>query len=563
MDEKLSRRNFLKGAATALAVGAAGATLSACTTDDPGAGTGSNTPAITWDREADVVILGTGAGGLCASIAAARAGATVLNIEKANEDDQGGNTRVAGNMWTTARTQADVPKYLQYQLAAAETLNDRDYLTALVEAGPTTLNAEFLPSCDVNVTVLGIFSPEFHALPGGDTVQAWQNEATANSQLWNALRAAADAESNIESLFETPGKRLITDNEGMVIGVVAGSGGKEINIKAKRGVVVATGGYEFNKYMLMNSYPGWPPFSRGTPYNTGDGILMAQKVGAGLWHMNASDSGTGALRCPGLNFGHGAYDSDDVPANMSKGRASATSKNHIRVDKHGRRFMPEDREDGHGYGNREYIYFYDGVECEWPRLPFWTIVDSEGAKTPIGSGRAEGRTFTWFTAYSGYDWSTDNSAEVAKGWIIKADTIEDLAAQMTAKQAGERTELNREDTVVDPAVLRKTIEDYNGYAAAGADLDFGRGAETMAPLVPPYYAVQTYPNQYNTQGGPKRNAKSQTLDAFDEPIPHLYTVGECGAGYGWVYNGGWNITEAMVTGIWAGNDVVTNEAWDA
>jgi len=84
----------------------------------------------------------------------------------------------------------------------------------------------------------------------------------------------------------------------------------------------------------------------------------------------------------------------------------------------------------------------------------------------------------------------------------------------------------------------------------------------MVPLEGPFYAVQVYPNQYNTQGGPKRNTKAQTLDAFDEPIPHLYNVSECGAGYAWVYNGGWNIAEAMITGFWAGENSVEETAWD-
>ncbi|MDR2493076.1 MAG: FAD-binding protein [Coriobacteriales bacterium] len=561
-NNKISRRSFIKGAAAVGAVGAAGAALGACTP------TGSAADNIKWDLEGDVVVLGTGAGGLCSSIAAARKGAKVLLLEKSNEDDQGGNTRVSGNMWTTA---TDPAEGLKYYIAASERVTDNEYLKALVEAGPA-LNTEFLDKLpDFNRLELAQFSPEFEALPGKGVIQAWQNGATVNGQLWNALRAAADLEANIEGHFETPGKRLITNEAGEVIGVVAEQGGKEINVKARKGVVLACGGYEFNEYLLQNSYPGWPPYSRGTPYNTGDGILMAQKAGAGLWHMNASDSGVGAILAPGLNFGHGAYDSDKVPVNIgfSVGRASAMFKNLLQLDKYGKRFMPEDRDDSHGYGRREYLFFYDGVKCEWPNLPFWTVIDKAGATTAIGMGAVNGpdgsplMTFTWFTARSGYTWSADNEAEVARGWIIKADTIEDLAAQMTAKQANERQNIGRAGVVVDPAVLRKTIEDYNGYCAAGNDPDFGRSPETMVALEPPFYAVQTYPNQYNTQGGPKRNAKAQTLDAFDKPIPRLYNAGECGAGYGWVYNGGWNNAEAMITGLWAGEGAAALESWDA
>lgn len=539
---KVSRRDFLKNTGILAAGSALGATLLAgCANNSPQ----KDEPSLTWDHEAEVVILGTGAGGLCAAISAARAGADVLIIEKSNENDMGGNTRVSGNMWTVP---LDVTEGLKYYLAASERKSDEEYLTALCKSA-NVLNDEYLSTMtNMEVTKLAIFSPEFKALPGGSVIQAFQNKATGNGQLWDSLYATALGYKNIRFFFETPGLRLITNAGGDVIGIGASQNGKEVKIKAKKGVVLATGGYEFNRLMIENSYPGWPVYSRGTPYNTGDGILMAQKAGAGLWHMNASDSGSGAALCPGLNFGHGAYDSDLVPANMSLNSPSAARNRFFFVDKHGKRFMPEDRPDGHGYGRREYLFFYDGVACEWPRLPYWNIFDeTEAKKGPVCSGKAQNRLFTWFTAHSGYTWSNDNSAEVAKGWIFKGDTIEDLAAKLD----------------IEPGVLAETLATYNGYASTGVDAEFGRKGDTLVAMEGPFYAIAVYPNQYNTQGGPKRNTKAQTLDAFDKPIPRLYNVGECGAGYGWVYNGGWNNAEAMVTGKWAGEHVVTLSAWDA
>ncbi len=505
-----------------------------------------------WDKEADLVILGSGAGGLSAAITAAQEDpdAAILVLEKAPEEDQGGNTRVAGNMWTCP---TDLEEGLKYYKAASERTRDDEYLEALATSA-YTLNDDFVSKLpDADIQLFGLFAPEFDALPGGDAIQDYMNHASGNGQLWEALLAGAQQYANVEFVYKTPGKRLITNAAGEVIGVVAESEGKEINVKAKRGVVIATGGYEFNENMIENSYPGWPVFSRGTPYNTGDGIMMAQKVGAALWHMNASDSGCGAVLCPGLNYGGDNYDSDKVPANLKLGKATDSSNGFIAVDKHGARFMPEDRADGHGYGRREYLFFYDGVKCEWPHLPYWTVFDAEQAQRPVASGKAEGSQFTWFTAHGGYEWSQDNSAEVERGWVLKADTLEDLAAQMNGVEAGEGK--------MDAATLQATVDAYNKDAEAGDDTQFGRAAETMRPLTGPFYAVLCYPNQYNTQGGPKRNTKAQTLDAFDEPIPRLYSVGECGAGYGWVYNGGWNIAEAMVTGIWAGKDAIKLEPW--
>ena len=547
-ENAITRRNLiaLGGAATAAVVAGAAASR---------AYAGEDPSTIEWGREADVVILGTGAGGLSAAIKAAEAGVDVVVFEKAPEGDQGGNTRVSGNMWTCP---TDLEEGLKYYIAASERSSDDEYLTALATAA-LTINDDFIAKLpNANICDFFAFSPEFDALPGGDAIQAYMNGGAGNAQLWDSLIAGAKEHDNIEFVYEAPGTRLLTNNDGEVIGVVVTTADGEVNVKARKGVIVATGGYEFNPYMVENSYPGWPVYSRGTPYNTGDGILMAQKVGAGLWHMNASDSGVGAVLCPGLDYGDGHYNSDDVPANLSLGRASEGSQGFIAVNKHGKRFMPEDRADGHGYGRREFLFFYDGVTCEWPNLPFWTVFDEEQAQSgPICAGASEGDSFsqfTWFAAHSGYVWSQDNSAEVERGWILKADTAEELADKMNAVEAA--------GGQMDAATLKATIDAWNAACEAGEDAELGRAAETMRPLAGPLYAVLTYPTQYNTQGGPRRNGKAQTLDAFGEPIPRLYTVGECGAGYGWVYNGGWNNCEAMVTGCWAGTDAASLESWE-
>lgn len=536
--QSLSRRGFMKGAAL-VGAGIIGASVTGCAQ--------VSTPAtpqeqIKWDKEAEIVILGTGAAGLSAAITASRAKAKVIVLEKAPEEEQGGNTRVSGNCWTGA---VDHDKALKYYQKSSERTSDNEYLDALVTAS-LTFNDDFVKTLpDIKLQEFKQFAPE-NDIEGGEGIMCWINGGAANAQLWNSLRKEADTLDTVEWLYETPGIRLITDTEGMVIGVVAKSGDAEINIKAEKGVILGTGGYEFDYEMIENSYPGWPVYSRGTPYNTGDGVKMAQKVGAGLWHMNASDSGGGAVVCKGLGFGNGRYDSDNVTANCSITKATDNITGMILLNKSGERFMAEDRQDNHGFGRREYYFFYDGVKFQFPHLPMWLVFDEAQAQSgPICAGKTKNNLFTWFTAFSGYEWSSDNSAEVSKGWILKADSVSELAEKMK----------------VDAATLQATFDAYNAQAASGNDSAFGRKAETMRVLEGPLYAVQIYPTQYNTQGGPKRNAKSQTLDAFGEVIPHLYTCGECGAGYAWVYNGGWNIEEAMITGVWAAQDAVAAQSW--
>ncbi len=74
---------------------------------------------------------------------------------------------------------------------------------------------------------------------------------------------------------------------------------------------------------------------------------------------------------------------------------------------------------------------------------------------------------------------------------------------------------------------------YNRFCNRGADEDFGRAARRLSPLdTPPYYALECVVNTINTQGGPRRNAQSQVLDPYGEPIPRLYAVGEFGSVFG-------------------------------
>jgi succinate dehydrogenase/fumarate reductase flavoprotein subunit len=86
----------------------------------------------------------------------------------------------------------------------------------------------------------------------------------------------------------------------------------------------------------------------------------------------------------------------------------------------------------------------------------------------------------------------------------------------------------------------------------------------MKPLsTPPFYAMEICECQTNTQGGPERNKDNQTIGNDGKPIPRLYTVGELGSIYGFLYNGGGNVPEAYATGRIAAKHAVTLKPWDA
>jgi succinate dehydrogenase/fumarate reductase flavoprotein subunit len=482
-----------------------------------------------WDKEADVIVVGTGFTGLAATVTAAEAGAKVIVLEKASQLEEGGNSKVSGNMWWTPTDAENGFKYIQ-ALAYGQT--DDESLKALT-AEMVKLNDWLSKKFGVvPKSIGGLFEPEHPELPGAESVRTWGNNGqTLASQLYLPIREYVGKLNNVEFMYETPAKELIQAPNGEIVGIQADSGGKPINIKAARGVVLGTGGFEFDFEMARQFLPGWPVFGRGTPHNTGDGIKMSQKVGAALWHMNNTLGGFGCLMVP-----------EYAPVLIN---LSMPAMGYIFVDKFGERFMNELRPNRHGFGHKEYQLFFDGILGDFTRNPWWTVFD-EATRLKGRVAMGNGTKFTWFNAHGDYEWSKDNSAEVAKGWILTSPDLGALASQMD----------------VDPQVLISTVTQYNDYCKAKVDADFERPEVSLLPLEKgPFYAMKTYPATYNTQGGPKRNAKCQILDVDGNPIPRLYSGGEMGSFWGWMYNGGGNNAEALSTGQIAGRNAAAERPW--
>lgn len=511
----VTRRKFLKGAAVAAPGIAAANVLGAQKAS------GRTTR---WDREVDAVIVGTGFAGLAAAIVAKDAGAKVIVLEKMPREHEGGNSRVSGNMWWTP---TNLPEALQYIEALCAGLTDKESIQAL--AGEMMQLNAWLETLGVTPRPLGIFQPEHPELPGAKCVRTWSNGGAGEGRLWIPIREQVE-KRGIEVLYETPAKELVLSETREVIGVRAVRAGKEISIKAKKGVLLACGGFEFNFEMQKQFLPGWPTYGRGTPGNTGDGIKMAQKAGAALWHMNNSLAGVGCLMVP-------EFEPVMIPVNFP---ANA----YILVDKTGRRFMNELRENRHGFGHKEHLLHFDGVLGAFTRIPCFGIFD-ESARTRGSLVGAMQFKFGWFGWFSGYQGSRDNSKEIEKGWIIKGETLADLANKLD----------------INPADLEASVARWNEQCKNKNDEDFGRPGRSLIPIEkPPFYSVKVYPATYNTQGGPKRNAKCEVVDPDDRPIPGLYSAGELGSFWGWMYNGGGNNSEALCTGRMAARNIVARKS---
>jgi succinate dehydrogenase/fumarate reductase flavoprotein subunit len=328
------------------------------------------------------------------------------------------------------------------------------------------------------------------------------------------------ASLGIEVMWETPGTRLIANEVGEVIGIYARSQGRDMAIKAAKGVVLTCGTFAFNESMIRAYMPCYPMGFEGNPANTGDGIRMALDVGGDLWHMTAQGGGGMLMKFPGL----------PMPVRPSFGTGS-----YMIVGKTGKRFIAESKLTT-STARLWAQLVYDTVKYTWPQIPAYYVFDKKR--------KDAGRIVSTFVGPTGsfgmYKWTADNSDEVARGWIVSADTIGELAAKMN----------------LDPATLEQEVAKFNGYATTGNDADFGRTATTMKPLdTPPYYAVVLWPH-CRTAGGPRRNGKAQVVDAYGEPIPRLYVAGELGVPQSQAYIG-----ECVAFGRIAGEGVAALEAW--
>ncbi len=274
---------------------------------------------------------------------------------------------------------------------------------------------------------------------------------------------------------------------------------------------------------------------------------MCYSVGANMWHYHGLEWAVVGFRKATELF------ECSVGVNATTG---IVPYNYVFVNKYGQRFMNEAKGMGHDIEHKP-VTDFDSVAVEYPNLPFFMVFDETQMKAgPLSPRQARTNTQTSYnTVHEKYIWSNDNSVELAKGWIVKGDTISELAAKISGVDPSGYT------VAVDPAGLEETVSKYNEYCAAGEDLDFARPVNRMEPiLTPPFYAVEMSLTSINTQGGPVRNKYYQTINTEGKPIPRLYNVGEFGSINGFVYVSG-NIAEALTSGRVAGRHAVALTPW--
>lgn len=534
-----------------------------------------------WDSEVDVVVVGTGAAGMVAALAAHAEGASVVVLEKSRL--VGGTTAVSGGVvWAPNNhhmKEVGIADARDEAVGYVRRLTDGRSTDALVErfvdAAPKMI--EWVEQqTPLRFKALGHY-PDYHpefpgGRPGGRSLDAglfdanelgaWKKtlrrspvfgmtamsvqEATewgvfskplalpfkllgeryakgfvcyGGALAGQLLKALLDRK--IEPKIEHPVKELVVE-EGRVMGVRAEHGGQEVFIRARRGVVLASGGFEWSKELTAQFLGGVLTHPNSPPTNEGDGLRMAMSVGADLGNMSE------AWWCPSLVIPGEEYDGKQ----LNRGDFAIRSLPHsVIVNRKGRRFVNE----AQNYNDLMKAFFaFEPNAYERPNLPAWLIFDHAFVEK--------------------YALMTVMPGQPVPEWIPRADTLEELA-----KTVG-----------VDARGLAHTVERFNGFAVEGKDPEHGRGDSlydhfygdpeskpnpnlgTVAKK--PFYALEVHPGAIGTKGGAKVNGDAQVLRPDGTAVPGLYAAGNVMAGVtGAGYPGaGATISAAMTFGWLAG-----------
>jgi succinate dehydrogenase/fumarate reductase flavoprotein subunit len=536
-----------------------------------------------WDQVVDVVVLGSGAAGLSAAILAHDGGARVLLLEKS--DLFGGTTSVSGGMpWiplnkhlsdvgvTDTRdeaiayikrlslgTEPDPALIETYVDSAAEMLDYLETKTPLKMTAPPGFSDYYAdqpggkpegrslePVPFDARTELGEWASRVRVGPhlpwltmeeGGkfltgrdlpDADLAQRREDSDTRVLGAALAASlfkGVLDRGIETRSGSPAKELVLA-DGAVVGVRVSTASGDQLIGARRAVILATGGFEWNKDMVAG-FIGQEIMPLSPPYNEGDGQRMAMEVGAQLANM-MSFWGQPALLEPGF----------EIDGRLVPQMASIRSMPGVMiVNRFGDRFLNE------GVTYQDYpkaLATYDPVAVDYPnRPPTWVVFDQKVRDTAVVLPSVL-------------------PGQPTPDWIHIASTIAELADKIGA----------------DPERLEATVSRWNSHVDDGADPDFGRGTfwweafmtggpspeACMRPVATaPFYAIELINGTIGTNGGARIDACGRVLGSNGDVIPGLYAAGNASACvYGRAYpGGGGTIGPAMTFGYLAGRAAAT------
>lgn len=501
-----------------------------------------------FDEVWDVLVVGFGFAGGASAIAAHDAGVRVLLIEK--QPDPGGISICAGGGIRTIAEPAGARAYLRETVGP----DVPDEVLDAVAEGMAGLEDYFRDLAKVNGAEIAVHRrPANYPFPGYDafgTVEvlsipgfdprAEYPQVRGRLRGPNVFKLVHDnvRARGIEVRLNTAAEKLILGRDGEVLGAEIVQEGTRKRIAARRGVILASGGFEASPELQRKYWQIRPVLPVATRGNTGDGIRMAQAAGADLWHM-WHFHGSYGFRHPDPAYPYGLR-VKKVPDWTPGLKEPDVRMSWIVLDRQGRRFMNEYQPYLQDTGHRP-LDQYDAQTQRFPRIPAFLVVDEAGRKLyPLGQTVLNDRTV------EPYEWSDDNLKEVGNGLLKRADSVEELAALIGA----------------DVATLTDSLARWNASVAGGEDRDHARPSGSLFPVTnPPFYVGELWPVVSNTQGGPAHDARQRVVNAHGAPIPRLYEAGELGSIWGFLYLGAGNLAECFVTGQIAGRDAAQQSPW--
>ncbi|KAA5838026.1 FAD-binding protein [Saccharopolyspora hirsuta] len=506
-----------------------------------------------WDDECDVLVVGSGGGALTGAYTAAREGLSVLVVEAA--DRFGGTTAYSGGgLWFPGNAvlkragDQDTPEAAKtYFRAVVGDRTPRELQDAFLDNGARLV--DYLEEDDDFEFVVYPWPDYFGSAPGasatGRHIMPMPMTPERIGSLRDQLRPPVDVERAgaplpdlliggqaligrlLLALSKMDSARLrresvcdeLVTSDGQVMGAVVEEGGERRRIRARRGVLIASGGFERNQEMrTAHGVPGAARDTMGAPKNLGRAIRAGIDVGADTDLMSEAWWSPGIVHPDGTST------------------FSLWFTGGIFVDGAGERFVNE----SWPYDRIGRVVL-ERVGADRMALPFWMIYDDrEGERPPVRSTSVPmGETGDYVDA----------------GLWFSAGTLAELAGKIGVPAEN----------------LERTVARFNDFAAAGADADFHRGDEPYdrsfagggSPLVPieqgPFHAAAFGVSDLGTKGGLRTDASARVLTASGEVIPGLYAAGNSMAAVsGTTYPGGGNpIGSCMVFSHLAALDMLT------
>lgn len=501
--QKLSRRS-------ALAVfGAAGAALS----------THAHASALRpakWDSTVDVVVIGAGVAGLFAAVAAAERGVKNIFVLEQAATPFMNSSSLSGGLVTASGTKAQKANGINDENGKAQLaeeiiktglgVNNRMMVDLFVQHGAEAL--DWLT--DHGVTLIPTVNASF-------SVKRTHGNPTGYGAVYVETLSKEAEKLGVNIVYKATAKELVvTPDGGKVEGVLYEQGGKTLAVAAKKGVVIATGGFSSNGDMIDNAMPAYiGALSASSVLSNGSGILMATKIGAGSSHMNY-----GAL------YAYGAVTD-------AKKRRGVILRGHI-------------------------LNLNGGITVGEDAKRF--VVDEASPTTVTNAMAIHGyRKCFAIATQPQLDAFLQNEKQHVLGWS-KEQFLQEIKDEKLFVKKGATIEELATKLGLDPKALRKTVDTYNGYVDAGKDPEFDRKFMKGKLDKGPFYGFIGMPTALITLGGLKVNQHMNVVDVYGKPIKGLYAAGEVLGGiHGASYTGGDSLGAALALGRLAGIEVATEK----